>query len=143
VRSGKYDALILSQLKRLSSFQTIYTLSGHYPKETLTFRCGRLIKSEFSRHLPWLLRRETISASRASKNERGIWQRRYWEHTLRNEADFARHADYIHYNPVKHGYVDQVIDWPHSSFHRFVKLGIYPSDWGGNIASIERGFGES
>src|SRR5436190_17176110 len=63
----------------------------------------RLIKSEFSRHLPWLLRRETISASRASKNERGIWQRRYWEHTLRNEADFARHADYIHYNPVKHG----------------------------------------
>jgi len=103
----------------------------------------RLIKSEFSRHLPWLLRRETISASRASKNERGIWQRRYWEHTLRNEADFARHADYIHYNPVKHGYVDQVIDWPHSSFHRFVKLGIYPSDWGGNIASIERGFGES
>lgn len=99
----------------------------------------RLIKSEFSRDLP---RRERISTSRASKQERGIWQRRYWEHTLRDEADFERHVDYIHYNPVKHGHVDQVEDWPHSSFHRFVKLGIYPSDWAGNLKKGEEGFGE-
>jgi putative transposase len=64
----------------------------------------RLIKSAFSRSLP---RGERISASRASKGERGIWQRRYWEHTLRDEQDFARHADYIHFNPVKHGHVSR------------------------------------
>jgi putative transposase len=99
----------------------------------------RLIKSEFSRDLP---RREKISASRASKQERGIWQRRYWEHTLRDEADFERHVDYIHYNPVKHGHVGQVRDWRYSSFHRFVRLGIYPSDWGGNLETGGKGFGE-
>jgi putative transposase len=99
----------------------------------------RLIKSGFSRDLPRL---ETISASRATKQERGIWQRRYWEHTLRNEEDFARHVDYIHFNPVKHGHVAQVKDWPHSSFRRMVKLGIYPLDWAGNMAGEEKDFGE-
>ena len=99
----------------------------------------RLIKSEFSRDLP---RQERISESRASKQERGIWQRRYWEHTLRDEADFERHVDYIHYNPVKHRHVGQVRDWRYSSFHRFVKLGIYPSNWAGNLENDGKGFGE-
>jgi putative transposase len=99
----------------------------------------RLIKSAFSRALP---RRECISESRMSKAERGIWQRRYWEHTLRDEKDFARHADYIHYNPVKHGHVNRAVDWPFSSFHRMVRLGIYPRDWGGDVTHNGATFGE-
>ena len=87
----------------------------------------RLIKSAFSHGLP---RGEPISASRASKGERGFWQRRYWEHTLRDEDDFARHLDYIHFNLVKHGYAPRVRDWPYSSFRRWVRLGAYPEDWG-------------
>ena len=99
----------------------------------------RLIKSAFSRGLPV---DERISASRASKGERGIWQRRYWEHTLRDEADFVRHADYIHFNPVKHGYVSRVCDWPYSSFSRMVRLGVYPLDWAGCAADIGSAFRE-
>ena len=98
----------------------------------------RLIKSTFSRALPG---GEPISASRAERGERGIWQRRYWEHTLRDEGDFARHTDYIHFNPVKHRHVTRVRDWPHSSFHRMVRLGIYPEDWAGDVGSeIRDGF---
>jgi putative transposase len=99
----------------------------------------RLIKSTFSRNLPM---GETISHSRLKKGERGIWQRRFWEHTIRNEDDFARHFDYIHINPVKHGLVTRVQDWPHSSFHRMVERGVYPADWAGDVASLEGDFGE-
>jgi putative transposase len=99
----------------------------------------RQIKSAFSRGLG---EGERISASRARKNERGIWQRRYWEHTLRDEADFARHVDYIHFNPVKHGHISRVQDWPYSSFHRMVGLGVYPLDWAGDAAENARSFRE-
>jgi putative transposase len=75
--------------------------------------------------------------------ERGIWQRRFWEHTLRDEDDFTRHADYIHFNPVKHGHVGRVADWPHSSFHRMIRLGLYPENWAsGSANSDENAFGE-
>jgi REP-associated tyrosine transposase len=100
----------------------------------------RLIKATFSRSLP---RDERISPSRTRKGERGIWQRRYWEHTIRDEDDFTRHAEYIHFNSVKHGHVGRVVDWPYSSFHRMVRRGLYPPDWAG--ASDEpqaSGFGE-
>jgi len=86
----------------------------------------RLIKAGFSRRLP---RQERISQSRARKNERGIWQRRYWEHLIRDERDFANHMDYIHYNPVKHGWVVRAWDWPFSSFRRSIGKGLYPQDW--------------
>ncbi|MCA6105770.1 REP-associated tyrosine transposase [Bradyrhizobium cenepequi] len=99
----------------------------------------RLIKTGFSRRLP---AGERVSESRAAKGERGIWQRRYWEHTIRDESDFARHVDYIHINPVKHGLVTQVRDWPHSSFHRMVRLGVYPEDWAGDFSDIDDTFGE-
>ncbi len=85
--------------------------------------CWRLINSGFSRALP---SGKPISASRAAKAERGIWQRRYREHTLRDEDDFSRHVDYIHFNPVKHGHAVRVRDWPFSSFRRWVRLGAYP-----------------
>ena len=87
----------------------------------------RLIKSHFSRGLPST---ERINNSRKQKSERGIWQRRYWEHLIRDELDYERHVDYIHYNPVKHGYVDKAFDWPYSSIHRFIEKGIISSDWG-------------
>ncbi|MGE0810090.1 MAG: transposase [Immundisolibacter sp.] len=87
-----------------------------------------LIKATFSRAIKPGERR---SASRIKRGERGIWQRRFWEHCIRDDADYARHVDYIHWNPVKHGYVPRVADWPHSSFHRHVVMGVYPSDWGG------------
>ena len=60
-----------------------------------------------------------------------LWQKRFWEHTIRSETDFARHFDYLHFNPVKHGYTTQVAAWPFSTFHRYVKQGVYPHDWGG------------
>jgi|SRR3989344_6726643 len=99
----------------------------------------RLIKTYFSRNLAMGERR---SKSRTTKGERGIWQRRYWEHTLHDERDYARHVDYIHINPVKHGHVERVVDWPYSSFHRFVRLGIYPASWSGGNNDNEGDFGE-
>lgn len=86
-----------------------------------------LLKGYFSRHI---VTGERISASRKSRRERGLWQRRFWEHLLRDQNDFNRHADYIHWNPVKHGWVKSVNDWPYSSFHRYVERGVYPRDWG-------------
>lgn len=73
--------------------------------------------------------------------ERKLWQRRFWEHTIRDEADFARHVDYIHYNPVKHGLVQAPLDWPYSSLHRFVRQGVLAKDWGG-AGDEGGGFGE-
>ena len=78
-----------------------------------------------------LPRSERRSSRRLAKAERGIWQRRYWEHLIRDEADLAAHVDYIHFNPVKHGHVNRVADWPYSTFHRFVARGDLPPDWGG------------
>jgi putative transposase len=85
-----------------------------------------LIKGRFSRGIP---EGERISVSRAKRRERGIWQRRFWAHLLTDQESFNQHVDYIHWNPVKHGCVQNVADWPHSSFHRFVELGLYPSNW--------------
>jgi putative transposase len=99
----------------------------------------RLIKSAFSLRVPG---GERISTSRASRGERGIWQRRYWEHTLRDTDDFARHFDYIHFNPVKHGHAIRVCHWPYSSFHRWVRLGVYPLDWAGAAGDDLAGSGE-
>jgi len=99
----------------------------------------RLIKSSFSRRVPV---GERISESRAAKGERGIWRRRNWEHTIRDDNDFARHIDYVHINPVKHGLVTRVRDWPYSSFHRTVKIGVYPKDWAGDVFDHDEAFGE-
>ncbi len=84
------------------------------------------IKINFSRKIP---AGEYRSVSRAVKRERGIWQRRFWEHAIRDECDYAAHMDYIHFNPVKHGLVHYAADWPFSSFHRAVAQGLYPSEW--------------
>ena len=79
--------------------------------------------------------------SMQTKGERGIWQRRFWEHTIRDETDYTRHCDYIHYNPVKHGLVKSPLDWPHSTFQEFVQRGIYPESWGGPAEDFPVGTG--
>jgi len=89
----------------------------------------RRIKAHFSHALN---RGERRSESRIAKGERGIWQRRFWEHLIRNDADYARHVDYVHINPMKHGHVRRAGDWPYSSFHRYLRAGLYPRDWTGN-----------
>jgi len=90
----------------------------------------RLIKTYFSKNI---ISNEYISNSRKQKKERGIWQRRFWEHLIRDEEDYQNHVDYIHYNPVKHGYVQQMIDWQYSSFHLWVKRKAYPNHWASDI----------
>ncbi|AUH52644.1 transposase [Chromobacterium sp. ATCC 53434] len=96
-----------------------------------------LIKSGFSRGLPQAAAR---SASKVAHRDKGIWQRRYWEHQIRDDDDMRRHVDYIHGNPLKHGLVAQLKDWPYSSFHAWVRDGRLPPDWAGKA---ERGgFGE-
>ena len=87
----------------------------------------RLFTKHYQSNFPKPLERD---ASHQDKKEATIWQRRFWEHTIRDEQDYKNHFDYIHYNPVKHGFVDQVSSWEWSSFHLYVKAGIYELDWG-------------
>jgi len=94
-----------------------------------------LIKSGFSRAVA---RSEAVSASRTAGRERGIWQRRFWEHWVRDEIDLQHHVDYVHINPVKHGHVERASEWPHSSIHRYIRAGWLTADWacdadGGNV----------
>jgi len=86
----------------------------------------RAIKIAFSKSLPDVEQRSAVMSRRG---ERGVWQRRYWEHTVRDKRDYAAHMDYIHFNPVKHGLVTRPGDWPFSSFHSAVSAGFYPADW--------------
>jgi putative transposase len=114
---------------------TIWTMppgDAEYPK-----RWG-WIKKEFTK--AWLTdtvdqavpdnRERAISSSRRRERRRGVWQPRYWEHTLKDENDFERHLDYIHWNPVKHSHSHCPHEWPHSSFHRYVEHGVYDHHWG-------------
>ncbi|MFZ3236675.1 MAG: transposase [Stellaceae bacterium] len=98
----------------------------------------RRIKAGFSKSLP-----DAGNGGRPHKGERGIWQRGYWEHTIRDDGDYAAHMDYIHFNPVKHGLAQDPGDWPFSSFRRCVAAGLYPAGWlGGSaqpMATGERG----
>ena len=89
----------------------------------------RLIKTWFTKHCDPALRQKP-SDVQVKRREQALWQHRYWEHMLRDERDFERHVEYIHYNPVKHGYALSPSDWPHSSFGRYVEAGIYEANWG-------------
>ncbi|MGY4433518.1 REP element-mobilizing transposase RayT [Bradyrhizobium sp. F1.13.1] len=97
-----------------------------------------MIKGGFSRRLEAGER----SISKSRKREKGIWQRRFWEHSIRDDADLERHVDYIHFNPVKHGLVTRVRDWSFSSFHRYVDQGTLPVDGGGDMRDVAGQFGE-
>jgi putative transposase len=89
----------------------------------------RLVKSYFTRSYR---RSDTtlISDSRRKKGEQGVWQRRFWEHLIRDEADLLHHVEYIHYNPIKHGYIHSLKEWRDSSFLSYVEDGLYPLNWG-------------
>jgi putative transposase len=99
----------------------------------------RSIKAGFSRLIKGP---DPDSPSRRNRGERGIWQRRYWEHVIRDDRDYERHMDYIHFNPVKHGLVKSVADWEFSTFHRSIQRGQYPPEWAERAAGIEGTFGE-
>jgi|SRR5436309_3163557 len=98
----------------------------------------RRIKGHFST----VLLNAGIPVNRHSNSELALWQRRYWEHTIRTEHDFLRHVDYIHYNPVKHGLVTRVREWACSSFHLYVRRGLLPEDWAGDLDDAAPGYGE-
>jgi putative transposase len=80
--------------------------------------------------------------ARRGNGDLALWQSRFWEHTIRDDVDFARHVDYIHFNPVKHGLTTRARDWPYSSFHRYVRDGLLPEDWGGDAREVGGDFGE-
>jgi putative transposase len=89
----------------------------------------RLIKSYFSRNCD-LAYQAPVSTSRKRQQEKAVWQRRFWEHQIRDSDDFIRHVEYIHYNPVRHGLAHAPIDWKFSTFRWYVRIGEYPADWG-------------
>jgi len=99
----------------------------------------RLIKIEFSKSIPMT---ERLSKVRRARGERGVWQRRFWEHLIRDEDDYRRHVEYCYINPVMHDLVGRVRDWPFSSFHRDVVAGIFPRDWVGEPGTVGE-FGEA
>ncbi len=101
-------------------------------KRFVTKQCG-----------PDLRREDWMNKSKRRRNESTIWQRRFWEHQIPDERDYERHMDYLHYNPVKHGYVKNVKDWPYSTFHRYVSQGVYGQNWAGDGAvTVDKEFGE-
>jgi putative transposase len=126
------DAMVILP-EHLHALWTLPDGDADYPKRWM------LIKAAFSRSLP---NTEDIKQSRLTKRERGIWQRRYWEHLIRDDDDYARHVDYIHHNPVKHGYVDKAVDWSYSSIHRYIHDGLLSPEWGFFDALDELSFGE-
>jgi len=98
-----------------------------------------LIKAGFSRMITM---GERINRARKHKRERGIWQRRFWEHQIRDDDDLARHIDYIHFNPVKHEYVKAPAEWPYSSIHRYIRQGILTPEWALGVDDSGADYGE-
>ena len=94
------------------------------------------IKAGFSRSIP---KGERVRASRLAKGERGVWQRRFWEHLIIDDDDLARHVDYVHINPVKHGHAARAADWPYSSIHRYMRAGLVRDDWAAADGGFEAG----
>ena len=93
--------------------------------------------------MPTSLPNEWMTPSKFKHRESTLWQRRYWEHQIQDEADYQRHVDYVHWNPVKHRIVDSVHEWPYSTFHRYVARGVYPEKWGGLEKDVVTGvYGE-
>ena len=107
VRRRPFETLAVSILPdHMHMVVTLPEVDTDYPARL------RLLKTGFTRRLPEALK------SRGRKGERNVWQRRYWEHVIRDEADLEAHVNYVHYNPVKHGYVSEIDDWPYSSWRQ-------------------------
>lgn len=125
---AKYPFVIDGIVVLLDHLHTIW----HLPDGDDNFSIRwMVIKRKFSTGFP----ANTLNRSKQRKREKGIWQRRFWEHAIRNEEDWHRHMDYIHYNPVKHGYCSLPSEWPYSSLHRLVQAGLYAAEWGWQLES--------
>jgi len=123
----RVDALVMLP-DHVHAIWTMPQDDGDYSK-----RWG-IIKKRFTQN--WLASggsEQPVTESQLRYRRRGIWQRRFWEHALRDERDYQNHFDYLHFNPVKHGLVNNVSDWPYSSFHHWVKQGVYAMHWGSGI----------
>lgn len=130
----KIDAIVILP----DHIHSIFTL----PKDNSDYPTRwRLIKSYFSHRLK-LPNQTELSIKRKLKHKKPIWQRRYWEHLIRNERDLERHVEYIHYNPLKHGLVKAPKGWKHSSYHKYVKDGLYGIDWGSGELLVIDGINE-
>jgi putative transposase len=117
---------------------TIWTL----PEDDGNFSLRwNMVKQLTSKALPTFQDHSKLSPSRVSRRETSIWQRRFWEHQVQDDADFAHCMSYVHFNPVKHGLVSRVQDWEWSTFHRYVAQGVYPERWGEGL-EMDGGFGE-
>ncbi|MGH8050869.1 MAG: REP-associated tyrosine transposase [Arenimonas sp.] len=130
IKPFKMDAIVIMP----DHLHCIWTLPD---KDTDYSGRWRSIKSLHIR----LLRKAGVDVKTNAKGEAGIWQRRFWEHTIRDEKDLEAHINYIHINPVKHGLVENVIDWPWSSFHAYVRKGLLTKDWASNTNAKGK-FGE-
>ena len=120
----RVDAMVMLR-EHMHAIWTLPPDDDDYPK-----RWGA-IKKHFTQS--WLAlggTEQSCSPSRIAHRRRGVWQRYYIEHTLRDERDYQRHFDYIHFNPVKHGLVERPGDWPYSTFQRWMKRGLYDPEWG-------------
>ena len=117
---------------------------GRCRRETVLIRDAGAGSKRSSRRSGYVWAAPKLKISKAGREEgrRGVWQPRYWEHTLEDEDDFERHFDYIHYNPVKHGYVKCPRDWPWSSFHRWVEADVYPRNWACSTAGFALDFSD-
>jgi putative transposase len=138
-------AFRVTRLERPFSLDAFVILPDHLhtvltlPPDDADFSARwRRMKSLFTR----LAVAHGLKCERNARGEYALWQRRFWEHTIRDDKDLARHVDYIHFNPVKHGLVTKVANWPYSSFHRYTRTGILPRDWAGVVDSNNAGFGE-
>lgn len=120
-------------------FHTIWTLPAGDADFSQRWAHIKRITSNACQHL---VDRNMMSPRQVRNGENGFWQHRFWEHQIRDDTDFATHADYIHWNPVKHGLVERPADWPYSSFLKYVARKIYPNDWAATIAANTAPFGE-
>ena len=112
-----------------------FAANGHSPSMH-GYYCP-IIKRQVSQACsPAYQRSEWMTKSKRTHRESTLWQRRFFEHQIRDEMDFQRHVEYIHHNPVKHGRCKQVTEWPYSTFHRYVEHGIYPPNWAGGDEEI-------
>ena len=150
IREALHDAIVSIRDKRPFTIDAWVFLPDHLqclwtlPPDDADFstRWG-LIKRQVSINCKKTYQRpEWLTISKLKHRESTIWQRRFWEHQIRDETDFIRHMDYIHYNPVKHRHCNQLSDWPYSTFHRYVNQGVYPSGWTGNAIDLDVVVGE-
>ena len=150
VRAALHNAIVSTRTKRPFSIDAWVLLPDHLhciwtlPPDDADFSTRwSIIKRQVSVKCREAYRRsELITASKLKHRESTLWQRRYWEHQIRDDTDYMRHVDYIHYNPIKHKVCKSLAGWPYSTFHRYVEHGFYPSNWGCNDIELDDVAGE-